>query len=91
MNRHLSSAVITGEIISFLCSSTTVRAKTATVDSLTIIGEVYDASAFALPEGSMLDGLVRQLPGAELKSNGDIYINGEKIDYLTLNGRDFFT
>lgn len=51
---------------------------------------VYDASAFKLPEGSMLDGLIRQLPGAELKDNGDIYINGEKIDYLTLNGKDFF-
>ena len=51
---------------------------------------VYNAAAFNLPEGSMLDGLIRQLPGAELKSNGDIYINGEKIDYLTLNGKDFF-
>lgn len=51
---------------------------------------VYDASAFKLPEGSMLDGLIRQLPGAELKDNGDIYINGEKIDYLTLNGKEFF-
>lgn len=51
---------------------------------------VYDAAAFNLPEGSMLDGLIRQLPGAELKDNGDIYINGEKIDYLTLNGKDFF-
>jgi len=51
---------------------------------------VYNASAFNLPEGSMLDGLVRQMPGAELKSNGDIYINGKKIDYLTLNGNDFF-
>ena len=51
---------------------------------------IYDASAFNLPEGSMLDGLIKQLPGAELKSNGDIYINGEKVDYLTLNGKDFF-
>lgn len=51
---------------------------------------VFDASAFKLPEGSMLDGLIRQLPGAELKDNGDIYINGKKIDYLTLNGKDFF-
>lgn len=51
---------------------------------------VYNASAFKMPEGSMLDGLVRQLPGAELKDNGDIYINGKKIDYLTLNGQDFF-
>ena len=51
---------------------------------------VYDASAFKLPEGSMLDGLIRQLPGAELKDNGDIYINGKKIDFLTLNGKEFF-
>ena len=51
---------------------------------------VYDAAAFKLPEGSMLDALVKQLPGAEITDNGDIYINGEKIDYLTLNGKDFF-
>ena len=51
---------------------------------------VYNAAAFNLPEGSMLDGLIRQMPGAELKDNGDIYINGRKVDYLTLNGKDFF-
>ena len=51
---------------------------------------VYNASAFNLPEGSMLDGLIRQMPGAELKDNGDIYINGRKVDYLTLNGKDFY-
>ena len=51
---------------------------------------VYNASAFNLPEGSMLDGLIRQMPGAELKDNGDIYINGRKVDYLMLNGKDFF-
>lgn len=51
---------------------------------------VYNASAFNLPEGSMLDGLIRQMPGAELKDNGDVYINGKKVDCLTLNGKDFF-
>ena len=51
---------------------------------------VYNAAAFNLPEGSMLDGLIRQMPGAELKDNGDIYINGKKVDYLMLNGKDFF-
>ena len=51
---------------------------------------VYDASAFKLPDGSMLDALVRQLPGAELKDDGTITVNGRKIDYLTLNGKDFF-
>ena len=39
---------------------------------------VYNASAFNMPEGSMLDGLIRQMPGAELKDNGDIYINGRR-------------
>ena len=51
---------------------------------------VYDATAFNLAEGSMLDDLIRQLPGVELKDNGEILVNGEKIDYLTLNGKDFF-
>ena len=51
---------------------------------------VYDATAFMLPEGSMLDGLIRQLPGAELSSNGEITINGKHVDNLTLNGKDFF-
>ena len=51
---------------------------------------VYDARAFNLPAGSMLDDLVRQLPGAELKPSGEIFVNGRKIDYLTLNSREFF-
>lgn len=51
---------------------------------------VYNADAFNLGEGSMLDALVRQLPGAELNSDGEIKVNGEKVDELTLNGRDFF-
>lgn len=51
---------------------------------------VYDAQAFNIPEGAMLDALVRQLPGAELKANGDVYISGKRLDYITLNGNDFF-
>lgn len=51
---------------------------------------VYDASAFQLAEGSMLDALVSQLPGVELKDNGQIYVNGRYVESLLLNGRDFF-
>ena len=51
---------------------------------------VFNADAFNLPEGSMLDALIRQLPGATMNSNGEIFINGRKLDYLTLNGKDFF-
>lgn len=51
---------------------------------------VYNADAFKLPDGSMLDDLIRQLPGAEIKGNGEIFINGRKLDFLLLNGKDFF-
>lgn len=51
---------------------------------------VYNADAFNVPEGSMLDALIKQLPGVELKDNGEIFVNGKKIQNLTLNGADFF-
>lgn len=51
---------------------------------------IYNADAFNVPEGSMLDALIRQMPGTELKANGEIYVEGRKIDFLTLNGEDFF-
>ena len=43
---------------------------------------VFDAAAFKLQEGSMLDALVRQLPGATLSTDGVIEINGRKINEL---------
>ena len=51
---------------------------------------VYNADAFQLAEGSMLDALIRQLPGAELRKDGQIYVNGKFVDNLLLNGKDFF-
>ena len=51
---------------------------------------VYNANAFNLAEGSMLDALIRQLPGAELNKDGEIKVNGRKIDNLLVDGRDFF-
>ncbi len=51
---------------------------------------VYNADAFNLPEGSMLDDLIRQLPGATLNDDGEIHVNGRKIDMLLLNGKQFF-
>ena len=51
---------------------------------------IYNADAFPFEEGSMLDALVRQLPGAKLSSEGEITVNGEKVEELTLNGKDFF-
>ncbi|MCR5313770.1 MAG: outer membrane beta-barrel family protein [Bacteroidaceae bacterium] len=51
---------------------------------------VYNADAFNVPEGSMLDGLLKQMDGVELSDDGVIKVNGRKVDNLTLNGKDFF-
>lgn len=51
---------------------------------------VYNADAFNVANGSMLDALIRQMPGTELHKNGEIFVNGRKVDNLLLNGKDFF-
>lgn len=51
---------------------------------------VYNADAFQLQDDSMLDALIKQLPGAELKSDGRIFVNGRFVENLMLNGKDFF-
>lgn len=51
---------------------------------------VYNADAFQLAEGSMLDALIAQLPGVELKDGGRITVNGEFVESLLLNGKQFF-
>ncbi|MDE6290160.1 MAG: hypothetical protein K2M16_01375, partial [Muribaculaceae bacterium] len=51
---------------------------------------IYNADAFQLAEGSMLDALISQLPGAELNDNGQIFVNGRQVESLLLNSKDFF-
>lgn len=51
---------------------------------------VYNADAFNLSTGSMLDALVAQLPGVELNSHGQIKVNGEYVSSLLVDGKEFF-
>lgn len=51
----------------------------------------YNAAAFRMQNGSMLDGLIRALPGVKLDENGKITVNGEFVSSLLVNGRDFFS
>lgn len=50
---------------------------------------IYNADAFDLPDGSMLDDLIERLPGARLE-NGRIYVNGRYVENILLEGKDFF-
>lgn len=51
---------------------------------------VYNADAFQLSEGSMLDNLLKAMPGMELKPGGVIEHNGQRVEELLVNGKDFF-
>ncbi|PIK18180.1 hypothetical protein CTI16_03230 [Prevotella intermedia] len=51
---------------------------------------VYNADAFNLAEGNMLDALIARLPGAKLEKDGRIYVNGRFIQSLLVNGHEFF-
>ena len=52
---------------------------------------VYNADAFNLAEGSMLDALVARLPGVKLTKDGQIFVNGKYVENLLVNGHDFFS
>jgi len=65
---------------------------TASIVKIAYKGDTIEvnANAFNIPEGSMLSGLVGSIPGCELKPNGEILMNGRRVDYLLLNGKEFF-
>ena len=79
----------------------TLHRESQVLDELEVVGTkvkfyykgdtvVYNADAFVLAEGSMLDGLVRQMPGMEIREDGNIYHNGKLVEDLLLNGKEFF-
>ncbi|MCF0235697.1 MAG: outer membrane beta-barrel protein [Bacteroidaceae bacterium] len=51
---------------------------------------IFNAAAFRTPEGSTLEALVKQLPGAEIAEDGSIKINGKTVTEFLVNGKDFF-
>lgn len=50
----------------------------------------FFADAFVLPEGAMLDRLLRKLPGVEYKSSGSIVIDGTTVKEMRVEGKEFF-
>lgn len=51
---------------------------------------VFNAAAFRTAEGSTLEALIKQLPGAEVAADGSIKVNGKTVKELLINGKDFF-
>ena len=70
----LKAAVVTSE----------VPPVTAVEDTL-----VYNTTAFRVPEGSMLEELIKKYPGVEIE-DGTIKINGKTVNRILMKGKDFF-
>ena len=51
---------------------------------------VYNAAAYRVPEGSTLEALVKQLPGAKVDREGNITINGKTVSKILVDGKEFF-
>ena len=52
---------------------------------------IYNADAYRVPEGSVIEALVEMLPGAKIEESGAISINGKSVKKFKLDGRDFMT
>ena len=52
---------------------------------------VFNASAYRTPEGSMLEELVKQLPGGEIDDDGKLLIHGKEVKKILVDGKEFFS
>ena len=52
---------------------------------------IYNAGAYKTPEGSVIEELVKRLPGAEVTDDGKITINGKEVKKIKVDGKEFLT
>ncbi|MBQ0023819.1 MAG: outer membrane beta-barrel protein [Prevotellaceae bacterium] len=51
---------------------------------------IFNADAFKVPEGSVLEELVRKLPGVTVEDDGTIKVNGKTVTKFLVGGKEFF-
>jgi len=69
-------------------ATVTAHASKVTVKADTFM---YNAAAFRTPEGSVVEELVRRLPGAEVSDDGTVKINGKEVKKILVDGKEFMT
>lgn len=52
---------------------------------------VYNAAAYRTPEGSVVEELIKRLPGAQIDDEGNIKINGKQVKKIKVDGKEFLT
>lgn len=51
----------------------------------------YNASAYRTPEGSVVEELIKRLPGAQVSDDGTITMNGKTVKKILVDGKEFMT
>ena len=52
---------------------------------------MFNAETFRVPEGSMLEELIRKLPGYEVADDGTVTYNGQTVKKILVDGKEFFS
>src|SRR5574344_3095968 len=52
---------------------------------------IYNADAYRVPEGSVLEELVKKMPGATVSDDGRIKLSGKQVKKIMVQGKEFFT
>ena len=51
---------------------------------------VFNADAFHVTEGAMVEDLVKKLPGAEISSDGKLTVGGKEVTKILIGGKEYF-
>ena len=85
---HAGTITLASDAIMLKGATVTARASKVTLKADTF---VYNAAAFRTPEGSVVEELVKRLPGAEVSDDGTIKINGKEVKKILVDGKEFMT
>ena len=87
-NLALGNVVIGADAIMLKGAVVTAMAQKVTLKEDTF---VYNSAAYRTPEGSVVEELVKRLPGAEVSDDGTIKINGKEVKKILVDGKEFMT
>ncbi|MDR1557586.1 MAG: outer membrane beta-barrel protein [Tannerellaceae bacterium] len=51
----------------------------------------YNADSYKVTEGSVLEDLLKKMPGVEVSSEGTITVNGKQVKKIMVDGKEFFS
>ena len=84
---NIGTVVLAPDVVMLEGATVTGELPQVTVKDDTVI---YNAGAFRVPEGSVLEELIKKLPGAEVGDDGSIKINGKTVRRFLVEGKEFF-